>query len=228
MNAQRWDGYCIGTSYDGKMIFDALRETKQGESISILNGENKLWQITKQYDSEEFDDNISSVGYAIDVYQESINKTFREYLVNYNYFTQLMENYGFVLLTHKEANDIGLPESTGMFNQLYGLMENEIKRNKRKALEYGKAPNMTPSEKQISFYNRYFVYKKVRNVDAKKVSESLMGISSLQVEHEEEESEKAEKIVERVQKSKKSGKKTKKKLKLVSKLSLTINNSKPI
>ena len=208
-------GYCIGTSYDGKMIFDALRETKQGESISILNGENKLWQITKQYDSEEFDDNISSVGYAIDVYQESINKTFREYLVNYNYFTQLMENYGFVLLTHTEANDIGLPESTGMFNQLYGLMENEIKRNKRKALEYGKAPNMTPSEKQISFYNRYFVYKKVRNVDAKKVSESLMGISSLQVEHEEEESEKAEKIVERVQKSKKSGKKTKKKLKLV-------------
>ena len=65
---------------------------------------------------------------------------------------------------------------------------------------------MTPSEKQISFYNRYFVYKKVRNVDAKKVSESLMGISSLQVEHEEEESKEAEKTVERVEKTKKSGK----------------------
>ena len=35
-----------------------------------------------------------SLGYAIGVYQESINKTFKEYLVNFNYFVRMMENYG--------------------------------------------------------------------------------------------------------------------------------------
>ena len=204
------DGYVIGTSYDGKMIYDALRDVKDGESISIFNGDKKIWEVTKQYDRDEFEDNVSSVGYAIDVYQESINKTFREYLVNYNYFTRLMENYGFVLLTREEANDIGLPNSTGLFNELYGVMEDEIRRNKRKAREYGQAPSMGPDEKQISFYNRYFVYKKIRNVDAKKVSESLTGISQLQEKHEEDESEKAEKVIETAEVPKRVVKKPKK------------------
>ena len=39
---------------------------------------------------------------------------------------------------------------------------------------------MTPEEKQISFLNRYYIFKKIRNVDAKKI-ESVMTV------HEEED-----------------------------------------
>ena len=54
-------------------------------------------------------------------------------------------------------------------------MENDLRRDKRLELkrEYGTANNMSQSEKQISFLNRYFVYKKVRNVDIHNVSESM-------------------------------------------------------
>lgn len=206
-------GYFIGTSYDGSRIFDALKDIKQNESMTLMSNDKKIWEVTKQYDRDDFDDDISSLGYAIDVYQESINKTFREYLVNYNYLTRILEDYGFVLLKRDEAKTLGLPNSTGLFNELYNLMENETKRQPRKKNEYGQALDMTAEERQISFYNRYFVYKKIRHVDSKKVAESILGVSSLQEEHVEDESKEAEKVIQTSKKKK--GKKIKKKLKLI-------------
>jgi len=79
------------------------------------------------YDQTGFPDDELSVGYAINVFQESINKVFREYLVNFNYLVQLMEDYGFILITKEEANQMHLPDSTGMFNDLFTMMENEAK-----------------------------------------------------------------------------------------------------
>ena len=52
----------------------------------------KMWDIKKLYDNEEFLDDESSLGYKIDVYQESINKTFSEYLVNFDYLTQHLKH----------------------------------------------------------------------------------------------------------------------------------------
>ena len=46
------------------------------ESIVIMKEERKVWELTKKYDSDTFEDNETSVGYAIDIYQETINKTF--------------------------------------------------------------------------------------------------------------------------------------------------------
>ena len=43
------------------------------------------------YDHSSFEDNETSLGYAINVYQESINKKFKEFLVNFNYLTILLE-----------------------------------------------------------------------------------------------------------------------------------------
>jgi len=55
------------------------------------------------------------LGYAIDIYQETINKTFREYLVNFNYLNRILENYGFVKLTSDELKELGLNNSVGSF-----------------------------------------------------------------------------------------------------------------
>ena len=196
-------GYFIGTSYDGKTIFDMLKIKSKGESVVVMEGDEKLWEITKQYNNDEFSDNESSLGYGIDVYQESINKVFREYLVNYDYLTRMLENYGFVLLTRQETKDLNLPDSTGLFNDLFGIMKTEMKKNKRAMNEYGDAAKMSPGEKKISFLNRYFIYKKVRNVDADTITLNLLGTSIV----EEEVSEIVEVVPEPVKKPKKIKKK---------------------
>jgi hypothetical protein len=147
-------GYFIGTCYDGSKIFDSLKDKKRGEGISIVErGDVKIWEVIKEYDASTFRDDETSLGYAINVYQETINKYFREYLVNFGYFTRVMENYGFRPLTNAEAKEIGMPAGIGNFKQLY---------EERKY-------NMNASERKISFYNNYFIFKKIRSVDAEKV-----------------------------------------------------------
>jgi hypothetical protein len=80
-----------------------------------------------------------------------------------------MENYGFVLPSSDEVATLHLPKASGSFSELYNKMETTAKTTKLR-LEVGQALDMTPEEKQISFYNRYFVFKKVRNVDAEQLS----------------------------------------------------------
>ena len=189
------DGYFIGTSYDGKKIFNALKKTKVGDSKSIIADGVKIWQITKLYDSASFEDDETCLNYAIDVYQDSINKSFTEYLVNYTYFTRVMSNYGFEPLTRDEAKRLGFQEGIGSFEQLYNSMQEELRRNKNAKNEYGMAQHMTVNEKQISFYNNYFLFKKVRNVDSKTVFNALTNKTQYETNLEEKEEEVARDVV---------------------------------
>ena len=174
-------GYFIGTCYDGKIIFNLLKNKAKGESIYLFDNDVKIWEINKDYDSSEFDDDASSIGYKINVYQESINKMFPEYLVNFDYLNRVMENYGFKLVTRDEAKNMGLPEGSGLFIELFNFMLDEIKRNSSKKNDYGTAMNMNAYERKISFLNRYFVYKKISNVNAEKVALDMIDeISTLE------------------------------------------------
>jgi mRNA (guanine-N7-)-methyltransferase len=185
-------GYFIGTCYDGDSVFRMLRTTAQGGSVAIMDGGRKLWEVTKGYDREDFPANGASVGYAIDVYQESINKTAREFLVNFEYLVRMMDNYGLVLLDREEANELGLPASSGLFTELFGQMNDEIQRDRRAKDRYGAAPKMSEYEQRISFLNRYFIFRKVRDVDAAKVAMSLMNQTVEEVEGEEEATQQAQ------------------------------------
>ena len=168
-------GYFIGTSYDGREVFRRLEGKGVGESVSIRTTDGlKMWDVKKQYEGTTFNNDVSSLGYRIDVYQESINKTFSEYLVNYDYLIRVMENYGFTLLLRDEARELGLPASIGGFDQLYYKMESEIKNRRIKKSNIGMADKMTVREKEISFLNKYFIFKKVRDVNAEKVSRLLI------------------------------------------------------
>ena len=155
-------------------LFNLLSDKQENQSVSIMEGNNKIWEITKRYDRSEFESNTSCVGYGIDVYQESINKTFREYLVNFPFLTKILEDFGFEPLSPTEAKRMKLPTGIGSFRQLYGLMEQEVKRNPDDRNDYGTAMRMTAGEKKISFLNQYFIYKKVRDVDASKVANMLL------------------------------------------------------
>ena len=120
-----------------------------GESITIFKDEYKIYELTKRYEQTGFPDDELSLGYSIDVYQESINKVFREYLVNFEYLTQIMEDYGFVLLNDEEAKQMNLSNSTGLFSELYSSMETEIKINPSKKADYKEAVYMGAEETNI-------------------------------------------------------------------------------
>ena len=173
-------GYFIGTTYDGATMFDALKSYEVGDGIAVMHKGKRVWQVTKAFTSTEFPDDETCVGYAIDVYQESINKTFREYLVNFNYLKRLLANFGFEVVQRDDAaKHLGLPDGTGMFEQLHEQMMARLKQTPALASELGDAPDMRDYERRISFYNRYFVFKKVRSIDnAESVVKSLLGTST--------------------------------------------------
>jgi hypothetical protein len=162
-------GYFVGTSYDGKLLFNYLKKTATGDSEEIVVDGVKVWEVRKQYTSDTFEDNVTCLGYKIDVFQESINKSFSEFLVNYDYLNRVMEDYGFKLITRDEAKTIGMPEGSGLFSELFANMQEDVHRVRGKEKDLGKALLMKAYEKKISFLNRYFIYKKIRNVNAAKV-----------------------------------------------------------
>tara|TARA_B100000035_G_scaffold314470_2_gene330828 strand:- start:1236 stop:4778 length:3543 start_codon:yes stop_codon:yes gene_type:complete len=158
------NGYFIGCCFDGKKIFKMLESIENNESISLFKNNKKIWQITKKYDYKSFDDDESSLGYAIDIYQESINKTIREYLVNFDYLVRVLENYGFVALNDSEIRNINMPSSITNFELMYNQMVGDLEKDKQLKNLIGNSLNMSSEEKQISFLNNCFVFKKVRNI----------------------------------------------------------------
>jgi hypothetical protein len=200
-------GYFIGTCYDGKTVFKRLQQKIKGEGIAIMKRDRKVYEINKMYDETGFPDDETSVGYMIHVYQDSINKTFPEYLVNFNYLVQMLSNYGFALIKKEEAGPIGLPNGTGLFSELFTEMELEIAQNPQRANDYKKAISMTEDEKWISFMNRYFVFKKTHNVDAERiykqfVSKKMLGDLAKQADELEDALELANEKAKEAKKSK--------------------------
>ena len=164
----RLGGYFIGTCYNGQRVFDALKNKKMGESIRFDKNGKKIFEIVRQYSNQlqKFPQNENSIGLAIHVFQESINKSFEEYLVNFPYFTSLMEMYGFVPLGKSDLAAMNVMDSNGSFEQLYRQLE----RVRNDDTFYGQSLNMSKEEKTISFFNQYFIYKKVRNVSTEQFS----------------------------------------------------------
>ena len=159
------NGYFIGTCYDGQKVFDLLRDKEKGDGEEIVHEGVKIWEIKKEYSANEFLDDSSSLGYKIEVYQESINKMIPEYLVNFEYFVRVMNHYGFKVIGREEAKRMGLPEGSGLFRDLFTLMMD----GKPRLEEFGDARHLHDFEKKISFLNRYFVFQKVRQVNLNKI-----------------------------------------------------------
>ena len=161
-NFTKVGGHFIGTCYDGKRMFEYLSNVKVGESKNIMKNDRKINSIIKQYDNIDFLDDASSLGYTIDVYQETINQYIREYLVNFDYFNELMEAYGF-----KVANNpfIKSKKAIGGFEELFNLLIQSKKQN----AEYEHIKDMSEEEKIISFMNNYFIFIKTSEVDVESI-----------------------------------------------------------
>jgi hypothetical protein len=180
-------GYFIGTCYDGKRIFNDL--SKQN-SIMISKRGVKIWEITKDYSNSTFPNDETSIGYAINVYQETINKVIKEYLVNFDYLIRIMENAGFRIITKEEATKFNLPNGIGSFEELYYNAIEKVKNNPSSKRFIKDSLRMSVEEKQISFYNNYFVFVKI--ADPEPVVE-IDGETSIAVENPDIKEQKQEK-----------------------------------
>jgi hypothetical protein len=192
------NGYFVGTCYDGKTVFKKLAKKRNGEGVAIMRQDRKIYEIIKKYDQTGFPDDELSVGYKIEVFQDSINKTFAEYLVNFDYLVRMMENYGFKILTSTEAQNMGLPNGSGLFSELFAYMEEEVRQSRNAKSEYRQAFEMNDDEKWISFMNRYFVFRKVHHVDAEKIYKQFVSRQML-ADKEKEASENVIQLVPRVE-----------------------------
>lgn len=208
-------GYFVGTCYDGKSVFNKLKMKPLGEGDVIYHNDRKVWSLIKDYDAVSFEDNITSLGYKISVYQESINQTISEYLVNFDFLVETMSNYGFRLLPRDDAKKIGLPEGSGLFIEMYNKMMDEIRKFPKSEKEYGMAPSMMDYEKRISFLNRYFVFQKIATRNVEKLTKSILEHVPNEFEFEDRQSAIAEDAVKKADEEiKPKVKNLKKKLKL--------------
>ena len=95
------------------------------------------------------------------------------------------------------------------FSDLYELMNREIKKDKNKTKEFGEAANISEELKSISFLNKYFIYKKVRNIDINDIANILERNNSDDdkiVEENREAIKETQKETIKIKVSKKTGK----------------------
>jgi hypothetical protein len=166
-------GYFVGTCYDGETVFNKLVGKTNLSVFTDDSSKDKIWEIVKKYEEKTFQNDKTSLGYEINVFQESIGSYFSEYLVNFKFLDTVLQHFGFVKVTESEARKIGLPSGSGMFDLLFKQMNETNKSSSRMNI------NMTPEEKKISFLNRYFVYVKRFNVDSAKIEQMLLTSSSI-------------------------------------------------
>ena len=160
-------GVFIGTTFNGKKVFDLLKRNgvKKNESFILFKGgqpesSKKIIEIVKKYDDDlRFPPDEFSLGYEIQVWQESIGNYISEYLVNFEYLDGMMSKYGFEP-HHLDKGDI-FRKSRASFEELFRVMREHHSSNQL----YAKALGMSNEEKTLSFLNDYFIYKKVRDVD---------------------------------------------------------------
>jgi hypothetical protein len=182
-------GYFICTSYDGLTLFKLLKNKKEDEGIEFTTedkygNKRKICNIIKKYSHDGFSEDETSIGYPIHVFQETIQKTSLEYLVSFKYLVRIMENYGFELIRDNEAQQMGLPHASGLFDELYKQMEQEIANEPHKKPNYKDAWNMSSAEKQISFLNRYCVFRKTTQV-SKETMDQFAKLAKQQYNKEE-------------------------------------------
>ena len=132
-------GKFVGTTLDGDMVFDKLKDES---SIFMENYNDILWKINKKYEKDYFIDDESSIGYPIDVYINSIGKTTTEWLVNFKYLEKKCMEYGLKLLEVKNFKDI----------------YTELTSSKKK---YGDVGKMEDELKELSFMYNYFIFEKI-------------------------------------------------------------------
>ena len=156
-------GYFIGTCYDGNRIFERLKNPKP--FIYEKNGD-LVYSVEKKYNIDNFDynsDDISNMfGQKITVYMESIGQKIDEYLVNFEYLTEIMKKYGFTAELPNGMNDQFKKVITSPIGSFKNTILDLDKLKSDNKFKNTSALDILKDEKlmEISSMNNYFVFKK--------------------------------------------------------------------
>ncbi len=141
-------GYFFGANFDGESVFQMLRGIKEGEHRSGTDDTSILWKITKQYDMDTLPEDDSCFGIPITVDFISIGKPHQEFLVNFKYFKNRLQEIGLELLPVAEARTHGIPEGSQLFSKTYDIPD------------VRKKFHMNETLKNFSFLNRWYIFKR--------------------------------------------------------------------
>jgi SAM-dependent methyltransferase len=125
-------GHFIGTCLNGTKIKEKLQTINKQESITGKIDDMILWNIKKLYDDNS---NDIKFGEQISIYMESIGIEMVEYLVSIPKLIEKLDEYGIV------------PVKIASFEDIYKETNEDIK--------------LSQVEKEYSFLNTIFIFKKV-------------------------------------------------------------------
>lgn len=135
-------GYFIGTCFDGVRVVEALKKKK------LIEGKkdgNLIWKIEKDFKGVMFKSPKTNFGKKINVYVKSIDNVHSEYLVNFSFLETMAKKYGLEKVKVEE------------FGEMYDRRDKMNGINGQKV----KASTMSDVEKEFSFLNNAFVFKKI-------------------------------------------------------------------
>lgn len=152
-------GVFIGACYNGKRVFNMLENSELGGYKKGIKDGEQIWKIKKSYETDEWKDNSRNMlGEPIDVFMYSIGQELREYLVPFDYLDSLMAQEGLRPLAEDELTGLEVPPdsngklvSRGKFEDAYAQMKKS-----RPDLDF----ELSDAEKEISFLNDWFIYKR--------------------------------------------------------------------
>ena len=171
-------GFFIGTCYDGMKVFQVLEKTESGYLEMIDEFNNKVYSIHKNYDIDDFTyskDNVEKIlGNKIDVYMNSIGQTITEYLVNFDYFIDVMKEYDLVLTKpdvkkefkgYFDNSDLSYQDGLGgfelMINNLDKLYSKDISLKSFFPEAFGLLKDKDSPLRDLSSLNNWFIFQKV-------------------------------------------------------------------
>jgi hypothetical protein len=166
-------GLFIGTCFDGQMLWNKLKEMTKGEKVEARNDDGALiWKIKKDYINrtkkiddtetgdadglvEYFPNNEDSLGHSIYIYISSIDALIQEYLVNMNYLIHELEKRNIRLLKRSDSSIFhqSSGEEVMFFEDYYKQYEKMF------------SGTLSESEKEWSFLNRTFVFRKYGDLE---------------------------------------------------------------
>ena len=170
-------GHFIGTCYDGMKVFQRLNDLENGHLEMIDEFGNKVYSVTKKYDSDDFSyekDKIEKLfGQEIDVYMNSIGQTFKEYLVNFELFIEIMKEYDLVLSKPDvkkdykgffDNKDVSYADGLGgfelMINNLEKLYSKDLSLKQHFPEAFALLKEKNNLLRELSGFNNWFIFQK--------------------------------------------------------------------
>lgn len=142
----------VACCFDGDKVVRML-EAEGGDDLKVSHYEDgkMAWSIQGGYNRDEVgrgDRPVRGLGHEVSVYIETINNTHVEFLVGDEELYARAEEAGLRAPTMEEANALGYFAPAGTFEELF---------DKTSPDGTGKARDMLPYEKKLSFLYRWFI-----------------------------------------------------------------------